>query len=103
MQQINQLHSSAAGPPADAAPAPAPSYGTLLSCSPYHIRVGGDLEKLLTIWFADLTICRAPGDETHLLTPPIDQTALHGILAILRDLAIPLIAVWRADLPMPPG
>jgi hypothetical protein len=37
-----------------------------------------------------------PGDGTTTLTGPlIDQAALHGLLAQIRDLGIPIISVQR--------
>jgi hypothetical protein len=46
-------------------------------------------------WFEGLAIYQSSPTQTILLTPAIDQTALHGILATLRDLAIPLLAVQQ--------
>jgi hypothetical protein len=65
----------------------------------YLIRIPGLLAEPDASWFEGLTLAAASDRETILLTPAIDQTALHGILAILRDLAIPLIAVQQLDPP----
>jgi hypothetical protein len=65
----------------------------------YSIRVATCLSAADHAWFEDLTICDPHDMETVLLTPAIDQTALHGILAVLRDLAIPLLAVQRVTTP----
>ena len=63
----------------------------------YHIHIAGPLAEADADWFAGLTVVQSSAAETILLTPPIDQSALHGILAILRDLAIPLRAVQQLD------
>ena len=49
------------------------------------------------MWFDGLTITnRANGDAT-LAGPIADQAALHGLLAKLRDLGLPLLAVVPAS------
>jgi hypothetical protein len=65
----------------------------------YLIRVLGPLVELDASWFEGLILSHVSPRETLLQTPAIDQTALHGILATLRDLAIPLIAVQQLDPP----
>lgn len=65
----------------------------------YLIRIPGPLAEPDASWFEDLTLTTSPTGETILRTPAIDQTALHGILATFRDLAIPLIAVQQLDPP----
>lgn len=67
----------------------------------YLICIPGPLTESDASWFEGLTLSHSPTGETLLLTPVIDQTALHGILATLRDLAIPLIAVQQLDPPHP--
>ena len=62
----------------------------------YEIRVEGHLGDGWTEWFRDLTIHRKANGET-LLSGPMDQAALHGALARIRDLGVPLIAVSRID------
>lgn len=61
----------------------------------YEIRVEGRLGPEWADWFEGLTITPAP-DGTTLLTGPVpDQAALHGHLARVRDIAVPLITVIR--------
>jgi hypothetical protein len=67
------------------------------STAEYMIRVVGSLDEATSSWFVGLTICQAVDATTILTTPPIHQTTLHGILATLRDLAIPLIAACPRD------
>jgi ketosteroid isomerase-like protein len=65
--------------------------------SAYEIRVLGTLDARWSTWFADLDVsCNAVG-ETILSGPIRDQAALHGVLARVRDLGLPLIAVHRLE------
>jgi hypothetical protein len=60
----------------------------------YQIRVGGVLDEKWSDWFEGLTI--TPQDDETLLTGPVrDQAALHGLLARVRDLGLPLLSVKR--------
>jgi hypothetical protein len=57
----------------------------------YQIRVQGVIGPEWSEWFDGLTIC-PQADGTTLLTGPVrDQSALHGLLAKIRDLALPLL------------
>ncbi len=63
----------------------------------YEIRVKGRLaSQQWTEWFADLTVTSASG-ESVLRGRAADHAALYGLLARLRDLAIPLVAVKVLD------
>jgi hypothetical protein len=64
----------------------------------YTIRIAGTLDEATASWFEGLRVCQISDATTLLVTPAIDQTALHGILAILRDLAIPLIALCPREI-----
>ena len=65
--------------------------------SRYEIRIGGRLAPRWATWFDDMTLTTA-GDGTTVLSGPVaDQAALHGVLARIRDLGLPLIAVTRLD------
>jgi hypothetical protein len=60
----------------------------------YQIRVKGILDEEWSDWFEGLTI--TPQDDETLLTGPVrDQAALHGLLARVRDLGLPLLSVKR--------
>jgi hypothetical protein len=59
----------------------------------YEIRVAGRLDPSWSVWFADFTLTPEPDDTTTLRGTITDQSELHGLLARIRDLALPLIAV----------
>jgi RimJ/RimL family protein N-acetyltransferase len=59
----------------------------------YEVRVDGHLDDHWSAWLGDLTLVRQD-DGTTLLTGPItDQAQLHGVLAAVRDLGVPLLAL----------
>jgi len=63
----------------------------------YEIRFQGRLDPRWSAWFDGMTL-RPEGDgSTVLLGPVVDQATLHGLLARLRDLGLPLISVARVD------
>ena len=59
-----------------------------------EIRVKGRIDEHWSDWFDDLTITHAD-DETVLSGTIVDQAALYGLLARLRDLGLPLLSVNR--------
>ena len=59
----------------------------------YEIRVKGHLDAHWTAWFAGLEITNLENGEAVLSGGIVDQAALHGVLAKVRDLGLPLIAV----------
>jgi hypothetical protein len=61
----------------------------------YHIRVKGNLDRKWSDWFDGFTIAPQAGDETLLTGSVVDQAALHGLLAKIRDLGLPLLLVIR--------
>ena len=63
----------------------------------YRIRVQGNLDPQWSDWFDRFTIDAEPGDRTLLTGRVADQPALHGILAKIRNLALPLLLVERMD------
>jgi hypothetical protein len=71
--------------------------GTALADKPptyVEIRVKGQLEgEMWTRWFEGASIAPETGGETVLRAPVRDQAALYGMLARLRDLALPLVSV----------
>jgi hypothetical protein len=66
--------------------------------STYEICIKGHLEaEYWTIWFDGMTVTTGEGGETILRGPVVDQAALYGLLAKLRDLALPLLSVNRIE------
>ena len=61
--------------------------------SRYEIRLQGRLDERWTPLFDGLTLDREPDGVTVLRGRIVDQAALHGLLARLRDLGVPLISV----------
>ncbi len=59
----------------------------------YKIRVKGHLDGCWSEWFEGLVISNVEGGEAVLSGEVVDQAALHGVLARVRDLGLPLIAV----------
>jgi hypothetical protein len=59
----------------------------------YEIRLQGRLDERWTSWFDGLTLEQDPDGVTVLRGWVPDQAALHGLLARLRDLGLPLISV----------
>jgi hypothetical protein len=61
----------------------------------YEIRVEGVLDARWSSWFEGLEITHEPGGVTVIAGSVTDQAALHGLLARIRDLGLPLISVHR--------
>ena len=59
----------------------------------YHIRVKGHLDSQWSAWFDNMTISNQANGETVLCGPLPDQSALYGVLAKVRNLGLPLLAV----------
>jgi hypothetical protein len=62
----------------------------------YEIRVEGHLAADWSDWFEGLIVCQEANGET-VLSGRMDQAALHGVLAKIRDLGLTLVAVQRTD------
>lgn len=63
----------------------------------YEIKVKGHLDPKWSAWFDGFTIDRSAGDVCLLTGPVMDQAALHGLLANIRDLGLPLLSVARVE------
>lgn len=61
----------------------------------YQIKVLGSLETQWSDWFDGFTINAQAQGETLLTGAVADQSALHGVLAKLRDLGLPILLVER--------
>jgi hypothetical protein len=67
----------------------------------YEIRVTGRLAPRWADWFDGMTLTTEDGGTTCIHGTVADQAALHGLLAKLRDVGLPLVSVRRvrADRP----
>ena len=59
----------------------------------YEIRVKGHLDRHWSDWFDGLKITNLENGEAMLSGEIVDQAALHGVLAKVRDLNLALVAV----------
>jgi hypothetical protein len=59
----------------------------------YQIRLMGQLDSEWSAWFGGVRIVPEGDGATLLISPPIDQAALHGLLKKVRDLGLPLISI----------
>jgi hypothetical protein len=64
----------------------------------YEIRLRGLIDGRWSSWFDDMSVSTDDG-ETVLRGRVVDQAALHGVLARLRDLGLPLVSVLRVEDP----
>ena len=62
-----------------------------------EIRVKGCISERWSEWFDGLTITHTDQDETVLTGTILDQAALYGLLAKLRDLGLPLVSVNTSE------
>jgi hypothetical protein len=58
-----------------------------------EIRVKGQIDERWSEWLDGLTITHIAEDETVLAGSVLDQSALYGLIARLRDLGLPLLSV----------
>jgi hypothetical protein len=61
----------------------------------YEIRVNGVLGSGWSAWFDGLQVTSDEHGQTTIAGPVIDQAALHGLLAKIRDLGLELLVVRR--------
>ena len=59
----------------------------------YHIRVKGTLDPMWSDWFDGFSITSPEKHQTLLSGPVVDQAALHGLLAKINDLGLPLLSI----------
>ena len=59
----------------------------------YHIRLKGHLADHWSAWFDNMLITNEANGEAVLCGPLPDQSALYGVLAKVRNLGLPLLAV----------
>jgi hypothetical protein len=58
-----------------------------------QIRVKGQIDERWSEWLDGLTIIHTEEGETVLSGEVLDQAALYGLIAKLRDLGLPLLAM----------
>jgi RimJ/RimL family protein N-acetyltransferase len=63
----------------------------------YEIRVVGHLDDHWAATLGDLTLVRLDDGTTSLTGPVVDQARLHGVLARVRDLGVPLLTLRTLD------
>jgi hypothetical protein len=63
----------------------------------YEIRILGSLDPRWTEWFEGLTVTNTNAHETILSGRIVDQAALHGVLARIRDLNLTLLSMKRIE------
>jgi len=64
----------------------------------YHIRVKGHLGGSWAVWFDGLALTTVGNGDMVLSGPIVDQAALHGVLAKVRNLGLPLLSVTCCDI-----
>ena len=67
----------------------------------YEIRVDGHLGSRWADWFDGLSLTNEDDGTSLISGPVVDQAALHGLLAKLRDLGIPLVSVIQLSVDAP--
>jgi hypothetical protein len=58
-----------------------------------RVRVRGKLDPQWSAWFEGLSVGDTTDGDTILSGPLVDQSALHGVLARIRDLGLELVSV----------
>jgi hypothetical protein len=73
----------------------------------YTLRIAGHLDGRWSVWFDGLTMTHEDDGTTTLYGDVADQSALHGLLAKVRDLGVTLLSVQAmgetAETPCGPG
>ena len=70
---------------------------TAAGTATYEIRVAGHLDDHWSATLGDLTLVRLDDGTTSLTGPIVDQAQLHGVLARIRDLGVPLLTLLTLD------
>ena len=61
----------------------------------YLIRLRENISPQVADWFEKAIVVTTIHDETLMVCPLVDQAALHGLLAKIRDLNLTLVSVSR--------
>jgi hypothetical protein len=74
---------------------------TLYQPARYQVQVVGHLDSKRAAWFESLDLVKEYSDDgtpvTTMTFEVLDQAMLHGLLAQIRDLGLPLLAVRRVQ------
>lgn len=71
----------------------------LRDTSGYEIRIQGHISDRWREWFEGMTLVHQGDGTTVIRCPALDQSALHGLLAKVRDLGLPLVSVTPTPTP----
>ena len=63
----------------------------------YEVIVGAVLDSRWSAWFDGFQVATVAGGQTAIAGPVADQAALHGLLAKVRDLNLPVVSVRRIE------
>ena len=63
----------------------------------YEIVVRGQPAASTAAWLGDLVVVSLPGGDCLLRSGRIDQAALYGLVARMRDLALVLVSISRVS------
>ncbi len=61
----------------------------------YEIKIKESIDPSWSEWFGDFIISRSENQETKIVGRVRDQTALHGMLAKIRNLNLTLLSVIK--------
>ena len=64
----------------------------------YRIKVKGHLDSSWSEWFEGLAVTNEENETTALTGTVVDQAALHGLIAKVRDMGLPLLLVERVEI-----
>ncbi len=78
-------------------PVQAPRGAPVPEGSGFEIKIEGHLDRHWSAWFGGLSISHDTAGNTVLSGAIQDQAALHGIMAKIRDLGLPLVSVARLE------
>ena len=62
----------------------------------WEIRTQGRIDERWSDWFEGVSLVHEADGTTVIRCPALDQAGLHGLLAKVRDLGLPLISVTPA-------
>jgi hypothetical protein len=63
----------------------------------YELSLQGHLDPRWSTWLDGMDLLHRSDGTTVVRGPIVDQSALHGLLARLRDIGLPLLSVTRME------